>query len=307
MKATNKYSHESFLESLPLYRDEDKIEYISTITKNPVSTLNLNWMSLPDLEANEDILSQHQASAIRALCNRKSWYDADNSNLYFGNAVLCTMAEFEYASIICYCGTRGIAKFKDTPCHKWHWCDRCANKVRRKLYKRYHTLYKPNSYFITLTNINKVTFGIDISQSLLNAWDELHNYARAMKTSVLIGGYITEECSFDSYYPQIIANPHIHIIAHGVPGLTTHQYKNIKVHVEPITSQEHWNKALTYPIKAINLYKTYIKQITEDNAYALNRAFRNTIEIYRNTTLNRHSTSPFGTFDPRTSISKKMV
>jgi hypothetical protein len=260
----------------------------------------INLFSLDDLDMHESLLDANQQSSIRALTCTRKWAKY-NDALYIGNALICSATNFHYYKEICHCGTKG-SSFKYTPCGKWKYCNRCANIRRISAWKKYSGVFLKTvetKYFVTITKSTKVNFTEGNYSQINTVWDELNTYVSSMSALGMISGaFVTEECSIDSLYPAPMLNPHLHIICTG-SNLISHTYRDIKVHVQPITSQKAWDAVIVYPIKAINLYHTYREQWTRTNATIINRNLRDTLEAHRHTTMSRRAFYSCGTFEPR--------
>jgi hypothetical protein len=263
----------------------------------------INWLSFSDLSVNEDIMDFRKSSSVTALlCPRYHYTNEHNSVRYIGNSLIAVMADFEYASVLCQCGTVGFGVTdKKKPCSKWKYCDRCANKKRQYYYLKYSSAYNPlkSSYFITLTldSPDKVRFIQGNYDQVIHAWNKLNGYVDAMYSNNLItGGLRAEELSIDRLYPESIVNPHLHVICEGIEGLTSHTFEGIKIDVIEIKTQDHWDNTIYYIYKSMNLYSAYANDWTKENGSTVNRNLRNTLEHHAYVIKNRNQTRAFGTF-----------
>lgn len=260
----------------------------------------INLFSLDDLDINDELLDTNQQSSLRALLCTRKW-EPHNDALYIGNSIIATSLGFAFYKEMVHCGTKGSCS-RYTPCHKWKYCNRCANTKRIESWKKFSGVYLKTvetKYFVTITKTSKVNFTEGNHEQIKTVWDELNAYVNSMKTLGMISGaYVTEECSIDSLYPVPMLNPHLHLVCTGA-NLITHTYQDIKIHVQPVLTQKAWDAAVVYPLKAMNLYHTYREQWTKTNTTIINRNLRDTLEAYRHTVLNRKPNYSFGTFDTR--------
>lgn len=263
----------------------------------------INWLSFSDLEANVDLMDGGKAGKLRAICDERYHYNTKkqtNSTKYVGNTIISIMCDFEYAEVMCQCGTigTGVTDAKK-PCSKWKYCDRCSNTKRRFAHEKYSSAYKPKtpSYFITITLAEKVKFIDGNHEQIIHNWDKLNGYVDAMYSNKMItGGIRCEELSIDNLWPVAIVNPHLHILCHGIEGLVSHEFEGMKIDINPIKDQEHWDEEINYMYKSMNLYDAYVFDWNVQHGEVINRNLRDCIDNHKFQIKNRNQARAFGTF-----------
>ncbi len=262
----------------------------------------INYLSFDDLERNCDLMDVLQQSCIRSLLCTKKHFDKGNSTKYIGNTIMALAVDFTYARQMCYCGTTGTSFKKATPCSKWKYCDRCANRKRQFFHNKYAHVYActpENCYHVTLTLADKVKFVEGNHKQIIENWDKLNDYVDLMyKHKMISGALVVEEAAFDSYYPTPIINPHVHMLC-TAKHLQSFVSDDIKVEVKLINDSEHWVDRINYIFKPINFFSAYHHEYTAENGVQVNRNFRDMLEAHREVILNRNQTRAIGTFHAR--------
>ena len=270
----------------------------------PSNNLNkINWLSFSDLEANVDLMDSGKAGQLRAILDERYHYNTKkqtNSTKYVGNTIVSIMCDFEYATVMCQCGTKGIGVTDaKKPCSKWKYCDRCSNTKRRYAHEKYSKVFKRKtpSYFITLTLADKVKFIDGNREQIIHNWDKLNGYVDAMyKNNMIVGGIRCEELSIDRLYPVTIVNPHLHVLCHGIKGLQSHEFDGIKIDIKRVKNQKHWDNSINYVYKSMNLYDAYVFDWNVQHGEIINRNLRDCIENHKFQIRNRNQARAFGTF-----------
>ena len=270
----------------------------------------INWVSFSDLEKNCS-LDGFPYSATRALMSRRYQYFEKkktgeqycrNSTRYIANTIMANMAEFEYARVMTHCGTVGFGKVMNTPCGKWKYCDRCADIKRKFFYLRYGDVYGLTTdpcFFITITVDleDKVVFNEQNQLKVIDSWNKMNLYVDTMyKKKLIKGAIIVEEAAFDSYYPNPVINPHLHVLCVGTDALHTHRFDGMKIHVKTINNHEHWVNELNYMHKCINFFSPYARDWTQENAKTINRNFRDMLNLHKYVVKNRNQSRAIGCF-----------
>jgi hypothetical protein len=270
----------------------------------------INWVSFSDLEKNCS-LDGFPYSATRALMSRRYQYFEKkktgeqycrNSTRYIANTIMANMAEFEYARVMTHCGTVGFGKVMNTPCGKWKYCDRCADIKRKFFYLRYGDVYGLTTdpcFFITITVDleDKVVFNEQNQLKVIDSWNKMNLYVDTMyKKKLIKGAIIVEEAAFDSYYPNPVINPHLHVLCVGTDALHTHRFDGMKIHVKTINNHEHWVNELNYMHKCINFFSPYARDWTAENAKTINRNFRDMLNLHKYVVKNRNQSRAIGCF-----------
>lgn len=302
--------------SLYAAKESELIEAVNNFTSDEIehygrssSLIKINWLSFDDLEANVDNMNAEKQSCLRALFDERYHYTEGgqkNSTKYFGNTLISLMADFEYGTLMCQCGTKGIGvTSKKKPCSKRIYCDRCANRKRRFIHCKYSDSYKPStpSYLITLTLEKKVKFIEGNYEQVVHDWNKLNAYVDLMyKNKLIIGGLRSEELSIDQLNPVAVVNPHLHVLCQGVADLKSHVFEGLKVDVKKIKDKAHWDTSLNYMYKPMNLFATYAREWNAHDGERINRNLRETLGAYKNVALNRNQSRAFGSFH---ALSKK--
>ena len=298
-----------------LYKDVQG--QMECLNKKGKDIYDFNWVSFNDLEKNCS-LEDFPYSATRALMSRRYQYFEKkktgelfcrNSSRYIGNTIMANLAEFEYARVMTHCGTIGFGKTMNTPCGKWKYCDRCADIKRKFFYLRYSDIYGLTTepcFFITITVDveDKVIFTEQNQLKVLDAWNKMNLYVDLMyKKKLIKGAIIVEEAAFDSYYPNPVINPHLHVLCVGTDALHTHRFEGMKIHVKTINNHEHWVNELNYMHKCINFFSPYARDWTVENARTINRNFRDMLNLHKHVVKNRNQSRAIGNFHGKSSNS----
>lgn len=261
----------------------------------------LNWMSIEDLDENEDLLDYFQQRSLKAALNPHV-HQEKNMPIYLTNLIISITADASFYNAMCHCGTKGCGDryTKKLWCNHWRFCDRCANLKRQKNYRAFSDYYHSateNLYFITLTLKDKINFNPTTFDLVDQAWDRLNDYAQALyKRKLYSGALVTEEFSVDSLDPDPIVNPHIHMLCSSAHELESHVFEDIKIDVKPVVNKRDWINKIDYLTKSTNLAKTYISQWTRDNAEVVNRNIKEVIQGYKTLFPERRQSKAVGIF-----------
>lgn len=264
----------------------------------------LNWLSINDLGKNTHLMDWKQLGSYNAIFNYHN-HQAYNQPQYVTNTVLAIACGLPHATAMCFCGTRGRGDIsrKSTCCKHRKYCDRCANAIRVRNFKKFHHVYnttEENCYLLTLTVEEKFKMVEGQYELIQQTWNKLREYATALfRTRALSGGILTEEMSIDGLDPDPLVNPHVHVLCTSPHEIESHEFEGIKIHVNPIKSETHWLNSLGYMIKVMDFSKTYIETWTPENAETVNRNLREIVVGHSTLFSGRLQSGYFGTFHGR--------
>lgn len=271
----------------------------------------LNWLSIEDLEENEHLLDEKQVKHLDALLNPHLLKD-DVRPKYVTNTLMLTLCSFKKYDTICQCGTKGRPRFangREIPskkakmfCKDWKYCDRCTFLKRAELYKELFDYYKNakgNLYHVTLSMDNKYVFNVENYDIIEEVWDTLRARVAKLRKhdGYLEGVHMVEEISITSLYPEILVNPHIHMLVYSSEPIEDRKYSNgVKLNSKPVSSEEQWRHSINYMHKSVDLSTVYADTWDERIAPTMNRNLKEFVQGHREIFFGRKQITRMGIF-----------
>lgn len=234
---------------------------------------NLNWSSLEELRADSSLLSSDQENRVAYVeeeLSRKNRVDESKClyGSYYSNASIIAMSNWDRAKSYIMCGMYVDGKRKY--CQDHRYCERCAYERSKRIYNKYIASWRARDvywYHITYAFKNNVDLRTTNQEAYLSRWKEADAFFRALnKNGTICGAVVVNELSVAGLAEQQVF-PHTHavVISYDDNLQEDEVFQtmglNVDIDVRPIDNERYMLNCLKYPIKAINLKKTYEEEL----------------------------------------------
>jgi hypothetical protein len=167
----------------------------------------LNFISLPELLANLDILTHQQQNLLLSTLNRIEHYPqrfAREGQKYAETAGIMLMTDAPYSKEFGLCGVCGRR------CLRWRICPACCHVKRMVILKKFLPRFcRGNRFFCTSSFTGFMVF-----DALVHVYWAACEYAiRTMVNERYFeGAFVYEAIEMHSYFPCVLVVPHVHMV-----------------------------------------------------------------------------------------------
>lgn len=243
-----------------------------------LANTNMDWSSAAELISNLESLTPSQANYVQYSQNELALGNRVNESKcaygsYYSNATIIAMSTWERAKSYTMCGMWADGRPKY--CQEHRYCERCAYEKSRRIYNKYITAWRADGvywYHVTYAFKNNLSLKNTTKEEYLGRWKEADDYFRQLyKDGVISGAIVTNELSIAGMAEQQLF-PHTHaVVISDNPELTLEDIGgNVDLHIRAIDTEQYMLNCVKYPIKAINLKKTYTEELPNYPAETIN-------------------------------------
>lgn len=237
-----------------------------------IRNTNLDWSDADGLYTNISSLSVEQEN--RVLYSREELARAnrvDESKClygsYYSNSSIIAMSDWDRSKSYIMCGMYVDGKRKY--CQEHRYCERCAYEKSRRIYNKYITAWRTQDvywYHMTYSFKSNLSLKTASSSQYLARWKEADDYFRRIcKEGAISGAIVVNELSIAGLAEQQVF-PHTHAVVISddpdlVENLQAMANPDVDLDIRAIDNEQYMLNCVKYPIKAIDLRKTYQEEL----------------------------------------------